>query len=197
MHRVIWKNFTIASLRKFIEAGNKFTVEYSDETKSSDFKISYKGEELFNSYASDDYDAIIWFDENAVYTKVKFKCELDYVYVRAIGKSPVRGFNTSVTRYDEDYNEVCSYKNGYMDVEDTYATLDEAFAANNYTIEIGDDDDYECDYEYAGKTSEVYNEAVLATEVNDADGFLHISIEKYGVDLYVALYHKQIEPDII
>lgn len=69
----------------------------------------------------------------------------------------MRGFNTSVTRYDEDY---------------------------------------ECDYEYAGKTSEVYNEAVLATEVNDADGFLRISIEKYGVDLYVALYHKQIEPDI-
>lgn len=190
---VLYIESSYASLRKFIEAGNKFTVEYSDETKSSDFKISYKGEELFNSYASDDYDAIIWFDENAVYTKVKFKCELDYVYVRAIGKSPVRGFNTSVTRYDEDYNEVCSYKNGYMDVEDTYATLDEAFAANNYTIEIGDDDDYE----YAGKTSEVYNEAVLATEVNDADGFLHISIEKYGVDLYVALYHKQIEPDII
>lgn len=194
---VLYIESSYASLRKFIEAGNKFTVEYSDETKSSDFKISYKGEELFNSYASDDYDAIIWFDENAVYTKVKFKCELDYVYVRAMGKSPERELNTSVTRYDEDYNEVCSYKNGYMDVEDTYATLDEAFAANNYTIEIGDDDDYECDYEYAGKTSEVYNEAVLATEVNDADGFLHISIEKYGVDLYVALYHKQIEPDII
>lgn len=186
------------SLKKFIELGNKITVEYSNGTKSSDFNISYKGEELFNSYASDEYDAIIWFDDNTLYTKVRFNSGINYVDASATGKSPVRRFNTRVTRYDEDYNEIGSYKNGYMDVEDTYATLDEAMAADNYTFEMEQGDNYVCGYEYVSKISNanVYDEAVSTTGVNDADGFLHITIEKFGVDLYVALYHTQVEPDI-